>query len=59
MDIIDTTGYKEHIDSFEMQGSNITDAEQFMRRIISKATSTNSQLSVTGNAFNKLFEGKV
>ena len=30
-----------------------------MKSILSKAKETNSQLCVTGNAFNKLFEGKV
>jgi cation-transporting ATPase 13A3/4/5 len=33
--------------------------DEYMKNIIDVAHSTNSQLCVTGNAFNKLFEGTV
>ena len=34
-------------------------AEDYLRKVIAQTKQNNNQLCMTGNAFNKLFEGKV
>lgn len=38
---------------------NLKDGEEFMRKMSQKAERTNSQLCITGAAFNVLFDGPV
>ena len=42
-----------------LNGEDPYSTDEYMRTVTEKAKEANSQLCVTGNAFNKLFDGKV